>query len=100
MADDETARSGSRRPAGRSLGAGSDARRLRWDSRAKSNRWLRLGWRWFHELPDGIKYNFELVVVFFLKAIELAGKVVIGEKHFAQADERAHDGNVYLYGAG
>jgi hypothetical protein len=59
--------------------------------------------RWGHELAESLKDHFKIVSV-LLKAtfqgIDLAGKFRDGERHFTQAHESPHDGDVDRHGPG
>jgi hypothetical protein len=55
------------------------------------------GWRG-HELADGVEDRFELGVVFSLQVGQLESQLGVGEEHFTQAHEGAHDGDVDLHG--
>ena len=53
--------------------------------------------RWIgrkHQLPDGVEDDLELRVIFAFEISELTREIGIREKHLAQTDKCAHDGDV------
>ena len=50
------------------------------------------------KLFDCLKDDSELLVVFFLQALDFSGEVAIGVHEAAQLDESAHDGDIDLDG--
>ena len=57
-----------------------------------------LGFRWRHELADGVEYHLELAVVFLLDRSEFARQVPMRSQQLAQPEERPHDRDIDLDG--
>src|SRR3989304_4727844 len=51
-----------------------------------------------HELPDGIKDDLELGVIFLLEFPQLAGEVLVGCQDFPEPDEGPYDLHAGLFG--
>ena len=50
-----------------------------------------------HELADGIENRFELGIVFLLQVSQFASQLGVGQEHFPEPHERAHNGDVDLH---